>query len=102
MDMEQVSQVPASELFNRVRAWILGAFKANGVELNMGSRMLPVFLSAGLSRPTMIAGSRVESDPDSPTYDYMRAGLATAEEVAIDHERVVFLPRMVGAWSRLA
>jgi hypothetical protein len=90
MDMEQVSQVPASELFNRVRAWILGAFKANGVELNMGSRMLPVFLSAGLSRPTMIAGSRVESDPDSPAYDYMvrtlrsllpvleRAGLATA------------------------
>jgi ubiquinone/menaquinone biosynthesis C-methylase UbiE len=126
MDMEPVSQVPASELFNRARSWILSAFKAGGAELNMGSKMLRAFLGAGLPRPTMIAASRVESGADSYAYAYMaatlrslvpvleRAGLATAEEVAIDtladrlrqdavaNERVIFLPRMVGAWSRLA
>lgn len=125
MDMAQISQAPASELFNRVRAWILGAFTAGGAELNMGSKMLAAFLAAGLPRPTMIAASRVECGPDSQGYAYMvatlrsllpileRAGLVTAEEAAIEtladrlrqdavaNERVTFLPRMVGAWSRL-
>jgi hypothetical protein len=73
----------------------------------------------------MIATSRVESGPDSYAYAYTtgvlrsllplleRAGLASAEEVAIDtlterlhqdamaNEIVMFLPRIVGAWSRL-
>lgn len=126
VDLEQLSQVPASELFNCVRSWILSAFRAGGAELNMGSRMLPAFLSAGLPRPTMIAASRVESGPDSQAYTFIvrtlrsllplleRAGLATAKDVAIDtladrlrqdavaNESVIFLPRMVGAWSRLA
>lgn len=125
IDMEQVSQVPASELFNRVRMWILQAFKAGGAELNMGSRLLPAFLGAGLPRPEMIAMARVESGPDTQGYTYMvqtlrsllplleRNNLAVAAEVAIDtlaerllqdavaNESLVFLPRMVGAWSRL-
>jgi ubiquinone/menaquinone biosynthesis C-methylase UbiE len=125
MDMEQVSQTPPSELFNQVCSWILNAFKAGGAELNMGSKMLSAFLNAGLARPTMIAASRVESGPESEGYSYMaqtlrsllplleRAGFATSEEVAIDtlaerlrrdavvNERLMFLPRMVGAWVRL-
>jgi len=125
MDMETASQTPASDLFNGVRSWILSAFRSGGAELNMGSKMLRAFLSAGLPRPTMIAASRVESGPDSYAYAYLaailrsllplleRAGLATAEEVALDiladrlrqdavaNERVIFLPRLVGAWSRL-
>ena len=123
--MEQVSQMPASKLFNQVRSWILSAFRAGGAELNMGSKMLAAFLDAGLPRPTMISASRVESGPDSQAYSYMahtlrsllplleRAGCATSEEVAIDTlaerlrqdavttERASFLPRMVGAWTRL-
>jgi len=125
MDMEPVSQIPASELFNQVRAWILAAFRAGGAELSMGSKLLSVFLNAGLPRPTMIAASRVESGPDSQGYSYIaqtlrsllplleRAGAATSEEIAIDtlaerfrqetvaSERVSFHPRMGGAWSRL-
>jgi ubiquinone/menaquinone biosynthesis C-methylase UbiE len=124
-DIEQVSQTPASELFNQVRSWIHSAFKAGGAELNMGSKLPPVFLNAGLPRPTMIAASRVESGPDSRGYSYIaqtvrsllplleRAGAATSEEIAIDTlaerlrqdavetERVTFLPRMVGAWARV-
>jgi hypothetical protein len=73
----------------------------------------------------MIAGARVESGPHSDGYAYMaqtlasllplleRAGAATSEEIGIDTlaerlrqdavttERVSFLPRMVGAWTRL-
>jgi ubiquinone/menaquinone biosynthesis C-methylase UbiE len=125
VDMDQVSQFPASELFSRVGSWIIAGFKAGGAETNMGRRLLSTFLHAGLPRPTMIAASRVESGPDAYAYTYLtgilrsllplveRAGLASAQEVAIDtladrlrqdattNEIVTFLPRMVGAWSRL-
>jgi ubiquinone/menaquinone biosynthesis C-methylase UbiE len=125
VDMDQVSQFPASELFSRVGSWIIAGFKAGGAETNMGRRLLSTFLHAGLPRPTMIAASRVESGPDAYAYTYLtgilrsllplveRAGLASAQEVAIDtladrlrqdataNEIVTFLPLMVGAWSRL-
>jgi hypothetical protein len=90
----------------------------------MGRQLLATFLRAGLPRPTMLAAARVESGPLSPAYDYLadivrsllplieRAGIATAEEIEIDtladrlrqdavtNERVIFLPRLVGAWGR--
>ena len=124
-DIETVSQVPTSETFRRVRSWILGGFKAAATELNMGSKLPPAFLNAGLPRPTMIAVSRVESGPNSPIYAILAqtvqsllpllecTGAATVEEVAIDtladrllqdavaNESVTFSPRLVGAWSRL-
>jgi protein-L-isoaspartate O-methyltransferase len=124
-DMETASQVPPSETFRRVRSWILGGFTTAGTELNMGSKLPPAFLNAGLPRPTMIAASRVESGPNSPIYAILaqtvqsllplleRTGAATVEEVAIDtlaerllqdavaNESVTFSPRLVGAWSRL-
>lgn len=125
IDMDQVSQFPTSELFSRVGSWIIAGFKAGEAETNMGRRLLSTFLRAGLLRPTMIAASRVESGPDAFAYTYLteilrsllpileRAGLASGQEVAIDtladrlrqhataNESVTFLPRMVGAWSRL-
>ena len=125
MDMQTISQVPASETFTHVRSWIDHGFKAGGAELNMGSKLLCTFLNAGLPRPTMIASSRVESGPDSPCYAIMaqvirsllplleRTGAVTAEEVSIDtladrlrqdavaNESVTFWVRLVGAWSRL-
>jgi 2-polyprenyl-3-methyl-5-hydroxy-6-metoxy-1,4-benzoquinol methylase len=125
MDMGTASQVPASETFTRVHSWILRGFKAGGAELNMGSKLLPAFLNAGLPRPTMIAASRVESGPGSKVYAIVaqivqsllplvqRTGAATVEEAAIGtladrlredavaNESVTFWPRLVGAWSRL-
>jgi 2-polyprenyl-3-methyl-5-hydroxy-6-metoxy-1,4-benzoquinol methylase len=125
MDMGTASQVPASETFTRVHSSILRGFKAGGAELNMGSKLLPAFLNAGLPRPTMIAASRVESGPDSKVYAIVaqivqsllplveRTGAATVEEAAIGtladrlredavaNESVTFWPRLVGAWSRL-
>lgn len=125
MDMKEVSQVPASEVFERTRSWLLTAFKLGGVELNMGGRMPSLFMKAGLPRPAMIAASRVESGSDSTAYEYMaqtlrsvlpaleRAGITTADEVGADtladrlrreaaaKDSVTFLPRLVGACCRL-
>jgi 2-polyprenyl-3-methyl-5-hydroxy-6-metoxy-1,4-benzoquinol methylase len=120
-----MSQVPGSELFNRVRSWIVATLKAGGAEPHMGSKLLRTFLAAGLPRPKMIAACRVESGPDSGIYVHHaqivrsllplaeRAGIINAAEVAIDTladrlrqkavelEQVTFESRMVGAWSRL-
>jgi hypothetical protein len=123
--LDQISQFPASELFTQVSSWIIASFKAGGAETNMGRRLLSTFLLSGLPRPTMIAASRVESGPDAYAYTYIteilrsllplaeRSGVPSVPEVAIDtlaerlredataNDIVAFLPRMVGAWSRL-
>jgi SAM-dependent methyltransferase len=125
VNIEDAMQLPSSETFERVRSWFLSAFRACGAEPNMGNKLLPTFLGAGLPRPTMIMTVRVESGPNSYTYAHLagvirsmlplleRAGLATAEEVAIDtladrlrqeatkNECATFSPHLVGAWSRL-
>jgi hypothetical protein len=124
IDMSQLSTVPASDLFDRVGGGIRSAFNAGGAELNMGGKLLATFLRAGFPRPTMIAATRVESGPESPAYDYIarvlrslmplveRGNIATEVEIGIDtlvdrlrqdavtKESVIFLPRLVGAWSR--
>ena len=125
LDVQLEMQVPASQLYTRVRSWIISGLSAGGSEPCMGSKLLSVFLSAGLPRPTMIMGGRVESGSDSKSYDLLasiirsllplleRDGIATAEEVAIDtladrlrqeaiaNECVTFFPSLVGAWVRL-
>lgn len=124
-DMSQVSQVPPSELFMKVRRWILGAFTAGGAELDMGTKLYATFLSAGLPHPGMIAATHVACGPTTAGYEYMvgvlrslmplveRSGIGNVAEIGIDtlaarlrddavaNERVAFLPRVVGAWARL-
>ncbi len=126
LDISQVSQSPPSALFMQTRGWILQAFAASGAELDMGTKLYSTFMRAGLPTPEMIATTRVVCGPSLPGYDYMvqvlrsllplveRNGIATAAQVGIDtlatrirddavaHERVSFMPRMVGAWARLA
>lgn len=125
MDMSHMAVVPASALFDKVSYWMHSAFRAAGAEVDMGSQLLTTFLHAGLPRPTMIAASRVESGPDSPAYEapagvlrsllpvIEQAGIASPTQIDVDTlgnrlraevvtgERVVFLPRLVGAWTRL-
>jgi SAM-dependent methyltransferase len=120
-----MAQVPASELFNRTRSWIIASLQAGGANPNMGSNLLRTFLAAGLPRPTMISATRVESGPDSLIYEHhaqivrsllplaKRAGVTTPEEIAgealadrfredaVAYERATFESRMVGAWTRL-
>lgn len=123
-DMSQISQAPAGELFERVNGWLMAAFAAAGAERDMGTRLYATFLRAGLPPPSMTAATQIACGPASPGYEYTvgvvrsllplieRAGIASAAEVDIDtlaariredavaHERVTFLPRVVGAWTR--
>jgi SAM-dependent methyltransferase len=125
MDMSAFQVVPAASLAERTSGWIRSAFSAGGVPVDMGPRLPGIFIDAGLPRPRMLAGQRVESGPDSFAYAYCaatvrsllplleRAGLATAVDVGIDTLEarlraeaaapgvVIYLPRMVGAWSRV-
>jgi ubiquinone/menaquinone biosynthesis C-methylase UbiE len=124
-DRSQFSQVPAGELFMQIKRWLLDAFVAAGTELDMGTKLYSTLVHAGLPPPSMVAATQVACGPSAPEYDYPvdllrsllpfieRAGIATAEEVGIDtlvarlrddavaNERVIFLPRVVGAWSKL-
>jgi 2-polyprenyl-3-methyl-5-hydroxy-6-metoxy-1,4-benzoquinol methylase len=125
-DMSQVAQTPPSELFTRARGWILEAFAAAGAEVDMGSRLHPTFLRAGLSAPSMTAATHVLAGPSVTGFDYMvqvirsllplieRSGIASAAEVGIDtlsarlrddavaQERTTFMPRVVSAWTRMS
>jgi 2-polyprenyl-3-methyl-5-hydroxy-6-metoxy-1,4-benzoquinol methylase len=124
-DMSQTSQVPASELFLQVRRWILGGFTAGGAELDMGTKLYTTFLRAGLPAPTMTGATLVVCGPATAGYEYItrvlrsllpvieRSAAANVADIGIDtladrlrddtvaNERVIFLPRLVGAWTRL-
>jgi ubiquinone/menaquinone biosynthesis C-methylase UbiE len=126
IDIPQVAQVPQSELFRRMRGWILEAFSAAGTELEMGSKLYSTFLHAGLPGPEMVSGACVGGGPNSPAYDYYadivrslspvmeRNGIASPAEIEIDtladrlrdaavtNDSVTFFPRLVGAWTRVA
>jgi 2-polyprenyl-3-methyl-5-hydroxy-6-metoxy-1,4-benzoquinol methylase len=124
-DMSQLTQAPPGELFLRVRRWLLDAFMAANAELDMGTRLYATFLRARLPSPDMVAATRVVCGPTLTGYEYLvgvvrsllpfmeKHRIATGAEVAIDtlaarlrddavaHERVIFLPRRVGAWTRV-
>ncbi len=124
IDMSTVSQHPPSALFAEVFGWIFAAFSAAGAERDMGIKLLPTFLSAGLPRPGMIAVTPIQSGP-SANYEFLsdmvvsmlpiieREGIASAKEIdvttladrlrrdAVDNERVIFAQRVVSAWTHL-
>lgn len=126
VDMTEISQSPPSELFTRVRRWILDAFAASGTELAMGTKLHETFVQAGLPAPSMTAATPVVGGSSSMGYeqsvDVLRSllptieqhGMATAAEIDIEtlaerlradaarHGRVLFLSRIVAAWAQLA
>ena len=126
MDMSQAAQEPESPLFKQARQWILVGFGAARAEVDMGTKLYRTYLDAGLSHPAMSAAARVQAGPESHWYETIaqvvrsllpvieRNAIATAAEVDIDtladrlqadalaNESVVFMPRIVGAWTRIA
>jgi 2-polyprenyl-3-methyl-5-hydroxy-6-metoxy-1,4-benzoquinol methylase len=125
-DMSLTSQFPNSVLFEKIRGYILKAFLAAGAELDMGTKLPSTFLRAGLPPPEMTAITLVGFGPSWEGYEYItsvvrslvplmeRSGIASAAEIDIDtladrlredaigNERVIYLPRLVGAWARSA
>jgi hypothetical protein len=104
---------------------MLAAFTAAGAELDMGTKLYSSFLRAGFPPPDMTAAALIACGPDTTGYEYAvgglrsllpfieRTGIASAAEIDVDtlavrmhedalmHERVTFLPRLVGAWTAL-
>jgi len=124
-DMQEASQTPPSELFLKTRQWIIDAFVAANAVPNMGTKLYTTFLHAGLPPPDMVATTPVVCGPTTTGYEYLirvlrsllplieQKRLADVSEIDIDtlaarlrddavaNERVAFLPRIVGAWTRL-
>jgi len=115
---------PPSELWDVTLRRVDQAFVAGGAEPRMGTKLLAAFLGAGLPRPQLLLGARVESGADSVAYEVLagiartllpvmeKAGIATAAEVGIDslaarlredavaREATVYAPPLIGAWTR--
>lgn len=126
IDMSQISQIPPSDLFIQARRWVLEGFAAGGTELDMGTRLYATFLQAGLPAPNMIAAHPVVGGSSSAGYEQMvqalrsllplieRSEIANGAEIGLDTlaerlqdeaaatDRIVFLSRIVGAWTQLA
>jgi len=115
---------PVCELFETAVGRINQTFTRAGADIRLGLKLARVFQEAGLPRPQMIQGARVESGPDSPAYNVVaqltrtllplmeRTGVATAAEVGVDtladrlrQEAVTrnatwVSPTFIGAWAR--
>jgi SAM-dependent methyltransferase len=124
MEMSMVRAVPPGPLFQACRDRILETFRRAGFETDMGSRLFPTFLRAGLPGPQMALEGRVEGGAGSAAYELMaetvrsllpvmeRLGVATAAAVQADTLRarleaeacagggVVIVPPLIGAWAR--
>lgn len=125
IDMSQIAQVPPSALFTQARQWMLEAFAAGGAELDMGTKLYATFLAAGLPEPDMFAATPVVGGPRSAGYDQIisvlrsllpvieREEIADVASIGLDalakrlrddaeaHDRVLFMSRLVGAWTRV-
>jgi len=123
MDLTSVQVTPESPVFTQAVGWIQEAYRRDGVEPDMGSRLFSIFDAAGL-QPTMEAVLRVEGGPDAEVYDYLAetvrsllpriVALDVATEAQVDIDTLAararqasllgkhcfFYPRMVGAWAR--
>jgi ubiquinone/menaquinone biosynthesis C-methylase UbiE len=101
-------------------------FRRAGLDYDIGPKLYPAFISAGLPAPKMILGGRIEAGEDGkPAYEWLaqttrsllplmlRFGVATAAEIDIDTlstrikdavvaaNAVFLLPALVGAWARV-
>jgi SAM-dependent methyltransferase len=124
-DLSTATTKPAVPLFQQMVGLVIDTYRRANLEADMGSRLHSAIREAGLAAPRMIAASRIESGPDSPAYAAVarvvssaapmmeRLGVATTAELELDTlesrlrdeitraEALVFMPRFVGAWTRV-
>ena len=124
IDTSGAKSEPVCELLDTTINRIEQTFTRTGADIKMGLKLAQAFQEAGLPRPQMIQGARVENGPDSETYSTVarltqtllpvmsRLGIVIPAEVDIDtladrlREEVVTLnatwvsPSFIGAWTR--
>jgi SAM-dependent methyltransferase len=124
-DLSTASTKPALPLFTRMVDNVRETYRRANLDADMGSNLYGAFRAAGLPAPQMIAAARVESGADSLAYAAVakvvdsaapimeRLGVATIAELELATleqrlrdeitraDAVVFMPRFVGAWTRV-
>lgn len=124
LDISASKSEPVCDLFETTTDRLEQTFTRAGADIRMGLKLAQVFQEAGLPRPHMIQGARVENGPDSEAYHVVaqltrtllplmeRTGVVTAAEVDIEtladrlREEAVannatwVSPAFVGAWVR--
>lgn len=124
-DLSTASTRPNVPLFKHVVDLVIETYRRANLEADMGSLLHSAFCDAGLRAPRMFAAARVESGAGSPAYAAVarvvssaapmmeRLGVATIAELELDTLEsrlrdeitragaVVFMPRFVGAWTRV-
>lgn len=124
-DLSTASTRPNVPLFKHVVDLVIETYRRANLEADMGSRLYPAFREAGLPAPRMFAASPVESGTGSAAYAALarvvssaapimeRLGVATVAELELETlesrlrdeitraDAVVFMPRFVGAWTRV-
>ena len=124
LDIDGAKSEPVCHLFETTVARIKQTSVRAGSDIQTGLKLHRIFQEAGLPRPQMIQGARVENGPDSEVYSAItqltrtllplmeRTGVATAAEVNIDtladrlREEAVAInatwiyPPFIGAWAR--
>jgi SAM-dependent methyltransferase len=115
---------PEAPLLQRTGTLINETFRRAGMEMEMGLKLYPAFIAAGLPAPAMRAERPIGGGPDFPGYRWMaqitrsilplmeQLGVANAENIDIETlvERlreevvgsggVVAMPTLMGAWAR--
>ena len=106
--------IPPFPLFMKLWDWLYAAMEKSGTEMQMGFKLLPVYMKAGLPEPAMHMDAFV-GGANSPGIDWFvstiksllpmmeKLGIATADEVGIDtlKERLAAEAADVGAADRV-
>jgi ubiquinone/menaquinone biosynthesis C-methylase UbiE len=124
MEMSLARSAPPGPLFEACLGRVRETFRRAGFETDMGSRLLPTYLRAGLPRPELRLEGRVEGGAGAAAYELLartvrsllpmmeRLGVATPSEVDVETlaarleeeacrgEGVVMPPPLIGAWAR--
>lgn len=114
---------PRCELWEASIDRVEAAFQHAGADPSLGTKLARVFVDAGLPRPEMLLGGRVDHGAPAASYGALaeitrsllpvmeRAGIATPHEIAIDtlaarlrdeaiaQRATVFAPPLIGAWT---
>jgi hypothetical protein len=125
MVMSDARSIPLAPLYQRCIGLISTLFERVGFPGDMGLQLLPVFLKAGLPKPSMTAAAIVDAGPGAACHPYLVETLRTilpvlegfqitsAAEVDIDTlesrlrneaevgGQLLISQLMIGAWSRL-
>jgi 2-polyprenyl-3-methyl-5-hydroxy-6-metoxy-1,4-benzoquinol methylase len=125
MNVAEAKSFPQIDLFEQSMRWIVETLDREKAENLMGLSLYRTFVEAGLPRPQMIMGARVEGGSESLGYQIVaqvvksllpvmeKLGVANEQEVQIEtlaqrlrdeviaRDAVIVLPPLVGAWTRM-